>query len=97
MGTDELGLLDRVMAGKHVDVGEVAPSRVDRAPCDRGHDLLRVHHLQGVPAQDDLAAEQPRQAHILRCGADRVPHVRVDMEMERAVASRAVIVTRTPL
>lgn len=45
------------------------------------HDLLRVHHLQGVSAQDDLAAEQPRQAHIPRCGADRVAHVRVNMEV----------------
>jgi hypothetical protein len=80
-GLEELGPVDGVMPGEHVDVGEVAPSRVDGAPPDRGHDLLGVHHRQGVSAQDDLSAEQPRQAHVDRGGADRVAHVRVDVEV----------------
>jgi hypothetical protein len=40
-----------------------------------------MYHRQRVCAQDELAAEQPRQTCILWCGADWVAHVGVNVEV----------------
>jgi hypothetical protein len=78
----KVGPVDGMTAAEEVHVAEVASARVDCSTSDGGEDLLGVHHHEGIAAEDNIAAEEPRQVHFLRGWSDRVADVDVDMEVQ---------------